>query len=268
VIIPASCSPQITKIVPEHTRKLFPTITSSVTSTTNPTKTPIPTKTLYPTLKPNPIPVTIWATDLPQPIQLQDFLGTWSPVSNSLTGVLRHDNLTTGSLVLLEAPTFSISKLDPQHTDKVLPEITISPDGSQILYGVALEPEQVDLLFDISGVMLRLDKRTGKTIPTNYSFLRGLSFWGWMDDQTVIITSYSGGGHVSIASWNYETKKSLLQDTLPVYSLGTLHYPYAAVNGFMTIGYMAYSQPKKSPRLIPKMSKHFHKTGYPAQIKC
>lgn len=230
----SSCSPQKSPTPSEPTKEPQPTTAPLVTSTRNPAKAATPTNTSTPTISPTTIPETRWSTEIPQPIQIQNFTGSWSPVSNSIGGVLRHDHLTTGTLALAAAPAFSTTILDSEHQDRVLPEITFSPDGSQIFYGVSPAPSDVDLVIWISGEMLRLEVGSGKIIPTGFTFLEGLGFWGWMDEHTPVFTSYSGGGHESITAWNYGTGKVVLQDTLPVYSFGDLHFPYAAINGCET----------------------------------
>jgi hypothetical protein len=185
-----------------------------------------------------------WSKEIVKPVVIEDFEGMWSPTANKIAGIQSKGIFQTGSLVLAQSPDFAPSLLDRLHPDNVWAntiwssgginwsDLIWSPDGKYVLYGVPNEPgTKNDNPLDISADIWMADSGSGNIKPTRFGSMSALAFWGWMDDQTVVNTGLSGGGHVLITEWNYGTGKILAADNLPVYALGSLTNLYAPVSG-------------------------------------
>lgn len=247
ILLLSACSsiPAIDTTKPKiiGTATLSPITVTPLPPTALPTSSPRvnQTPTPYPSRTPTPIPKVVWSNEFPPPVQLDNFEGVWSPKTNTIAGVMSESDLRTGDLVFAQSPNFSAQIVDSEHSDRIAPKITWSPDGSQIVYGVSYKASSIDdISINIVGEMWMLATDTHETRNTGFIFPRGLSFWGWMDDKTVVFDTYTGGGHIDIAGWNYETGKILISDKLPYYSFGTFRFPYAAMNGWETTPLRAF----------------------------
>lgn len=208
------------------------TVEPSAASTSRPTFSPVPsTPDATATETVTPPPSIIWAPGIASPMVMEGFRGVWSPVSNEIVGIQSKGRLTAGSLVLAQSPGFSTSLLDPLHPGSVWHKVTWSPDGKTILYGVVPDEQSDGFIIDIHSDIWTIEKSKTDPKPTRFTGQRALDFWGWMDDQTVVFTTYHGGGHEGITGWNINTDQIVASDTLSVYAKGTLTDQYAPVTG-------------------------------------
>jgi hypothetical protein len=201
-----------------------PSASLTPTQTSRPTRTLRSTQTLTPTLSPTR---TVEPAPVLEPNHvLENFQGEWSPAASELAGVLQSDEVGAGRLALASAPNFYLSILDAKN--RVNAGIAWTPDGRTLLYGAQVEGDWEE--GDPTGIpsTLWIFENTRKTSkPTAFSYLRYLSFWGWMDSQTVVLKDYNGGGSWQITAWNYRENQIQTSERLQAPILGALNPKYA-----------------------------------------
>lgn len=179
--------------------------------TPRPTATRRPTRTLTPT--PTPAPDVIWASDFEVVAQVtHDLEGdsiVWSPSANQF--LTRHcvEQQTTKefifSLLMATSPNFRLQDISP--TDVrcnaaaaafQFPPYSIQwhPAGRLIVF--AAEP--IGPTYGFHSDFFLYDHQTG----TRKLLAQGVK-WAWMNESTIAISSYTGGGHFNTFILDAET---------------------------------------------------------------
>lgn len=83
-----------------------------------------------------------------------------------------------------------------------------SPNGQRIAFGSRYQDDEEGLYFDISELWIM--DRDGRNIhPIDQDGAKFLGIPGWMDNQTVVYTGWSGGGHVYVGARNISSGESV-----------------------------------------------------------
>lgn len=162
----------------------------------------IATVTASPTRRPSATPTpSMWAEPFRNHIELKDFTGLWSPTSNEVVGI----DTTAGAgdfensrdaLILASAPTFHETRLVNDTSEDTTIGFPIwSMDGKKIFYGIYNQPES----WMNRGTLWSITRDGSNAL----SYGGGLGgFQGWMDDHTLIHSSYEGGGTSFVAGFD------------------------------------------------------------------
>jgi hypothetical protein len=196
-----------------------PTVPSTIlptpSATLESTATQHPVVTISPTQQPTiPIPVLHWADGI-SAISLGNTVGHWSPVDDSLllTNCSEFPR-TADRIILTEASDFSphiLNDSDFVCDDNPSGTITWSLDGSQILFaGKGFEPSS--RYYSTIWIMSR-DGSNARPLDAGVT-LWWSRFLGWMDDSTIVVASYTGGGSHEAAMWNTETGEQLARSVI------------------------------------------------------
>jgi hypothetical protein len=191
----------------------------SPTLTPQSTKTPTQTATevVFATLPPAQMSGLIWSDWINTPIVLEGFAGKWSPTYNEMVSFYPTDfRIGEKAIVLATAPDFSIRLVDlgdvtlydEQITDE---DITWSPDGRRILFGGPGIAEFQEGLTDYSDPWVMDRRGQNPHLVGEDLHYSSLQFSGWMDDRTVVMNGYGGGGHWSVEIVDYLSGKILAQ---------------------------------------------------------
>ncbi len=191
---------------------LTPTIAITPTRTPRPTKKATPTQTLIPTETP-PSPLK-WADAFPSPVILDGFTGVWSPVANEMVGIQGTAEYT-GTLTLVSAPDFNPRFFQFDNARNAWWHSTWSPNGQILVFGIH-SSGYGDISIDHSSDIWAV-KRDGSGLKMLSEGYRGLDFPWWMDEQTVVATSYNGGGHEIIDEIDVISGQELVSDLVHVF---------------------------------------------------
>jgi Tol biopolymer transport system component len=238
----SACSTPATELIPSATisitpdhnpTTLSPTIILSPSATPTLTWTPTPFPTFSGTWSPTqtltsrPVSPIIWGDWLGTPVVIEDFHGYWSPTANALVGV-QAATVITGTLALSGAPDFTLQPFHFEQAEGAIYNPSWSPDGQSILFG-APNNNRGGFILDIWSKLWVIDRNGSnlRLLPGNF---RAISFPFWMDRTTVVVTSYSGGGHESVSEINYLTGEELVDDTLNYFFMGMPQGGFLPVN--------------------------------------
>ncbi len=192
-----------------------------------PTLTPSPIHNISPIATSTSEQIISWGKLLGEPIVIKDFYGTWSPTSDELVGI-HFTSRITGTLSLISAPEFRVQSYSSPQTRDVLYNPTWSPDGQSILFGVPYKDNGGSIL-DIDSYLWVIDRNGSnlRQLPGNYP---GIDFPAWADRTTAVVTSFSGGGHVSVSEIDYLTGKKIIDDTVGYFFMGSPRGEYLPIN--------------------------------------
>jgi len=205
--------------IPTSSHPPTATLTPWITWTRHPSLTPGPPKT--PQFVETLVSI-VWAESFYPIAMIPNFEGIWSPTANELVGIDSDDDIWIGNMVFAAAPDFIPQIYDSEHAGKVFYQMKWSPDGQNILYGIYLGEDgwDVGIDYDIEPwIMDRTGENARLLLGEGFSF-RGLNFPLWMDEQTVVATSYAGGGHLGIDQIDISSNRIMVSDLLSVIQWG------------------------------------------------
>ena len=218
----------------------IPSSTFTVAPAASPTIIPSATFTaIPPTLVETPLPAApglVWGPAAGRPVELNLLQAFWSPAANELAGIASVNmpgdiQRLDGTLTFARAPDFTATVFEAVKDKPVYAELTWTPDGQKILYGVAETTGVLGVDYFSSLWAIGRDGSNPRPLQSEHprSF-SGLRFYGWMDAQTLIYGGYAGGGHLNIEQYDFAAQEILLNDIVHVSGAGgALHPAYFPV---------------------------------------
>ncbi len=227
---------------PSSTEVTESTVPESVTSIRS-TNTPIPTVTITPSSTPQssklptqelsatssatvmivptstPLPPLVWIKGVSDVIELGDYQEYWSPTKNEILLVICKGIETDREADLLfwaEAPYFELIQITPDtfFCGSSRQPVVWTPDGKQIAFNglsfeIGEEPSEYASYFPDSSELWLMSSSGDNPhhISPNFgdSPNRNLTFVGWMGDQTVAYSGYTGGGSYQVTILDIST---------------------------------------------------------------
>ncbi len=180
----------VTREVEEVETAVVPLTTP--THTLIPTNTPLPTPTVSSTSTPVATTVITWSVMLQEAARVNNGPIAWSPTANKFLfspPMATGDILTSGFLFLSSAPNFvpeSISPTNLQFADTST--FDWHPQGEKIVIA-AFDESTAGQYWSGTKIWI-YDLLTGNTQSLGIGWN-----WKWMDNSTLAISSYQGGGH-------------------------------------------------------------------------
>jgi Tol biopolymer transport system component len=171
------------------------TCTPTATSTVTPTATQTPAKA--PTLASESNQPLIWAEEAGEPVILQGYEGVWSPTALEMIGLMKTDP-QTGTLALASGPAFDLQMIDINGANLSGANVFWSPDGQSVAFRGPLPGMEANGVNEYGRLwlMYRNGEHPHPVIKDDtYRFLR---FVGWIDEDTLVISDYQGGGNSQI----------------------------------------------------------------------
>jgi Tol biopolymer transport system component len=194
-----------------------PTLAPTIKHTTTLTATVTVTATVTPISEPSPtlVPSVVWAEPFENPIEIQGYANAWSPVSNEIAGISNPNRVhewpnIIGIPMLAVAPDFEMVVLEDINADKVGGDLYWTPDGQKILYAVSCYGEIGCMEY---GTLWMVD-RNGSNPHELTGGYQWLEVWGFMDPDTVVVSGYSGGGHIHLDEYNILTNNYVTGDVV------------------------------------------------------
>jgi peptidoglycan/xylan/chitin deacetylase (PgdA/CDA1 family) len=142
---------------------------------------------------------------------IENYAGSWSPTANEIVGIY-WINERTGILALAHAPAFNVEPVDLEDANMAGSAFAWSPDGQEVVFGI---PKGFDVkavgINDVTSTLWTVDRSGQKAHPVfaQPKEFRQLQIKGWMDDQTVIVADYLGGGNWGVEVLDYLTGELL-----------------------------------------------------------
>lgn len=227
----SACAAQDNQATPSPTFDIAPTAVTLVTATTtpsptahlqltptvSPTPTTIPkftsaatrrpTSTPRPTLTPRPpditsFPTVTWSNgvEIVQDVATNNI--AWSPTANEFIFANCVDSdynlIPDGGIIKMTASNFAPFNLtQPNRICSGYNTFSWSPNGQRIAFGSRMEDEEGEYYYDWAELwIMDRDGQNIHPVAPSEATAKWLNIPGWMDNQTVVYTGWSGGGYV------------------------------------------------------------------------
>lgn len=207
---------ELAEPVPVTVERVEPTLTATPIPTNTPvptskprTEVPIPTNTPLTEATATSLPELVWSENLEFVSKVGSDTLVWSPVKNEFIFDMCQSYLPEkpeNPIVWVASPPDYIS-IDISPLGIVCnaqSKFIWKPDGSQIIFnGISKQSPIATGNFQQTSTVIIIN-RDGKDVTETNFMGNMLTFFGWMNNETIVFHDYSGGGHRWVSMMNIE----------------------------------------------------------------